>query len=172
MISAANGLWSRRALFVADAPHPISWTFRDERFGLLTLAGSLAYLDREEALDEIFTIARHDARVVVYDFDVELDGPYHRLGYQPNPSDYRHDVDLSEDYRYDFKRQLRIRSQLNFTASSSELVHLLLSVRDFRFWAEQTFSDHDPHSGLVAALGDEEYGLTAKTWCSLFAFRR
>jgi len=152
MTKAAAELWGSRGLFVSDAPHPFSWTFQHERFDLFALAGVLPYLDPEETLDGIFRLADKEAKVVTYDFDVELQGLYEQLGYYPAPSGYRHDMELPENERYGFKRQLRIRRQLKFTASSSELAHLLLSVKSFRLWVAEAF-------------GDE------KAWCSLFAFQ-
>ncbi len=171
MVNAATELWGSRALFVCGAMPPFLGTFQQERFDLFTLAGVLSYLDPEETLDGIFSLANREAKVVTYDFDVALKGLYEQLGYHPALSGYRHDVELPENERYGFKRQFRIKRQLKFTTTSSELAHLLLSVKDFRLWAEKKFGVKKTYSELVTVLGDDAHTLTAKTWCSLFAFQ-
>lgn len=170
MTAAAAERWEMQALFVSDAPHPISKTFQHDRFDLFSLAGVLPYCDRAETLDQLFRIAGPEARVVVYDFDVELSALHDRLGYIPANSAYRHNLELPEHDRYGFSRQLKIRNELSFVATSSELAHLLLSVRDFRLWAEGRLGEEATHARLSARLGEERHRLKARTYCSLFAF--
>lgn len=116
--------------------------FADASFDMVTLAGSLNYIDRERLAPELDRICREDAEVVVYDFEVRLDEAValFDLATPAAPVDYDHRLNLAG-----FPQLIERRATsaaLALAASADEIGHLLLA-------------DPDLHRDLRARLGEE-----------------
>jgi SAM-dependent methyltransferase len=98
-----------------------------EAVGLVTIAGSINYMNRMLLIDEINRVCISDALVLVYDFDVDLDGikKYLNLDIVDDSFEYNHSANLGESPYL----QLRIMDDdvVFVQVSASEIAHLLLA---------------------------------------------
>jgi len=105
---------------------PIATTSVD----VVTLAGSLNYIERNSLVNELLRICRADAEIVVYDFEVDLTNFEKFLGinlanYSP---EYDHSANLSEPLNFD--EVTIVEDEISTTASPMEIAHLILSDRE------------------------------------------
>lgn len=97
---------------------------------IVTLAGSLNYIERKTLTNELIRICRRDAEILVYDFALDLDEFENLLGIAPADSspDYDHAANLHT------QTGLRVISCLTdeilIQVNPIELAHLLLSDRN------------------------------------------
>jgi len=99
---------------------------------VVTLAGSLNYIERNSLVTELIRICRTEAEIVVYDFEIDLTKYENFLGINltiPSPK-YDHSTNLSEHPNFD--GITIVEDELSTNASSLEIAHLLLSNREHR----------------------------------------
>jgi ubiquinone/menaquinone biosynthesis C-methylase UbiE len=140
-------------------------------FDVVTFAGSLHYMDSLQVIDELRPLLHKGATLIAYDFDVRLDNYFHCLGFLPAPSDYNHQAGFEQVEIVSIKCVTR---GMSFRASSEQLAHLLLSLRDFREWAKETFQSKTPHASLslrLSQLCSGEHQLSARTYLTRYAFK-
>ncbi len=97
---------------------------------VVTLAGSLNYIDRNSLVNELERICRADAEIVVYDFEIDLTNFEIFLGINPAKCslEYDHSANLSE--YSDFDEVTIVEDEYSTNASPLEIAHLLLSNRE------------------------------------------
>ncbi len=97
---------------------------------VVTLAGSLNYIERNSLVNELVRICRADAEIVVYDFEIDLIKFEKLLGINlANSSlEYDHSANLSEHSNFD--EVTIVKDELPINASPMEITHLLLSERE------------------------------------------
>ncbi len=97
---------------------------------VVTLAGSLNYIERNSLVNELVRICRADAEIVVYDFEVDLTDFEKFLGMNlVNCSlEYDHSANLSEHSNFD--EVTIVEDEFSTIASPREIAHLLLSDRE------------------------------------------
>jgi SAM-dependent methyltransferase len=97
---------------------------------VVTLAGSLNYIERHSLVNELVRVCRSDAEIVVYDFEIDLISFENLFGINPvNASlDYDHSANLREHAH--FKEVSIVEDEISTTASPLEIAHLLLSDRE------------------------------------------
>ena len=94
---------------------------------IVTLAGSLNYIELKSLIDELLRICRAGSEVVIYDFEVVLVDFEKYLGLGPGECspDYDHSANLSG--YVDVEEIAVVEEQLSLEASSLEIAQMLLS---------------------------------------------
>ena len=102
----------------------------DRSVDVVTLAGSLNYIERNSMVNELVRICRADAEIVVYDFEIDLIDIEKFLGLNlvNFPTQYDHSANLSEHSNFD--EVTIVEDEFSTNASSLEIAHLLLSDRE------------------------------------------
>lgn len=97
---------------------------------VVTLAGSLNYIERNSLVNELLRICREDAEIVVYDFEVDLINFEKFLGINlaKCSPEYDHSANLSEHSNFD--EVTIVEDEISTTASPLEIAHLILSDRE------------------------------------------
>jgi ubiquinone/menaquinone biosynthesis C-methylase UbiE len=96
---------------------------------IVTLAGSLNYIDPAMLVCEIKRVCGRDAVIIVYDFEIDLSSVENQLGLERlyGLSDYNHAANLSG---YSELRETSVGDDvLTIDLSPPEIAHLLLSER-------------------------------------------
>ncbi len=102
----------------------------DRSVDIVTLAGSLNYIERNPLVNELVRICRTDAEIVIYDFEVDLIDFDKFLGMNLiNCSpEYDHSTNLSGHSIFD--EITIVEDEFSTNASPLEIAHLLLSDRE------------------------------------------
>ena len=110
---------------------------------IVTLAGSLSYIDRNPLVSELVRVCRHDAEILVYDFLTDLEEAEQLLGINPVDSspDYDHAANFRD--RPELHEISSIQDEITIDTNPAELAHLLLS-------------DHDCHDALSRKTGSPD----------------
>lgn len=156
---------------VSFSPQPLYSLASKPTFDIVTFAGSLHYIDSLQVIDELRPLLNKGATVIAYDFDVRLNNYFHCLGFVPGPSDYKHQAGFEQE---DIVRVKCVTRGMFFRASSEQLAHLLLSLRGFREWAEETLQSKTPHAPLRLRLSQlccGDHQLSARTYLTRYAFK-
>lgn len=97
---------------------------------VVTLAGSLNYIERNSLVNELVRICRAEAEIVVYDFEIDFTNFEEFLGINlANSSlEYDHSTNLSEHSNFD--EVTIVEDEVSTNASPLEIAHLLLSNRE------------------------------------------
>lgn len=144
-----------------------------ETVDLVSLAGVLPYLDLALCVDEIRRVCRREARVLVYDFLVDLDALDAWVPDDVDGKDNKHDHTLNLSAHPSFLTRDVTSTSHPLTLTPSEASHLLLSSeRRFANLADR-FSTKDPFPILLEELSMSfpVIGLTAKSWAALHALK-
>jgi ubiquinone/menaquinone biosynthesis C-methylase UbiE len=97
---------------------------------VVTLAGSLNYIERNSLISELVRICRADAEIVVYDFEIDLTYFEEVLGINLENSslEYDHSTNLSGHSNFD--EITVVEDEFSTYASPLEIAHLLLSNQE------------------------------------------
>lgn len=97
---------------------------------VVTLAGSLNYIERNSLVNELVRVCRTEAEIVVYDFEIDLTYFEELLGINlASPSlEYDHSTNLSEHSTFD--KVTIVEDEFSTNATPLEIAHLLLSNRE------------------------------------------
>lgn len=105
--------------------------FEANTFDLIAFAGSLYYAKSQTLLDEVIRIGKDGSKIIVYDFDIPLEGILEKLGAdlaaRPE-SGYNHQADFSSLDQTNLKVEKRLNQSLSFEIAVADLAHLLLSI--------------------------------------------
>jgi ubiquinone/menaquinone biosynthesis C-methylase UbiE len=125
---------------------------------VVTLAGSLNYIDRKSLVNELERICRIDAEIVVYDFEIDLINFEIFLGIGPVECSlkYDHSANLSE--HSSFNEVTIVEDEFSTYASPLEIAHLLLSDRERHNALCKKYNISNP-----VKLVEEEIGSISKT---------
>ncbi len=104
--------------------------FADRSVDVVTLAGSLNYIERVSLVNELARICQADAEIVVYDFELDLTRfeNYLEINSANSSSEYDHSTNLSEHSVFD--EIVIVEDEISINARPSEIAHLLLSDRE------------------------------------------
>jgi SAM-dependent methyltransferase len=97
---------------------------------VVTLAGSLSYIERSSLIDELVRICHIDAEIVVYDFEIdwtEFDKIL-EISLANSSLDYDHSMNLSNHSIFD--EVTIVEDKFSTIARPLEIAHLLLSNRE------------------------------------------
>jgi len=97
---------------------------------VVTLAGSLNYIERNSLVNELVRICRAEAEIVVYDFEMDLTNfeEFFGINLINSSLEYDHSTNLSEHSIFD--EVTTVEDEFLTNASPLEIAHLLLSNRE------------------------------------------
>jgi len=97
---------------------------------VVTLAGSLNYIERYPLVNELVRVCHAEAEIVVYDFEIDLTSFDEFLGVNLTSCspEYDHSTNLSEHKNFD--EVTIVEDEFSTNASPLEIAHLLLSNRE------------------------------------------
>ncbi len=137
---------------------------------IVTLAGSLFYLDHDATCEEIRTVCRRNAEVIVYDFELQLDEILERYGIhaQALVSEYNHQVNFSG--APGFTEVLAMNERVRVEMSASELTHVLLSDSNRLDQSVRNYGTADPFDLIERDLRASSNRLVvgADSYCSMY----
>jgi ubiquinone/menaquinone biosynthesis C-methylase UbiE len=124
----------------------------DSSVDVLTFAGSLFYAKSKALMGELKRVSRSKALVIIYDFEVMLDGVLSKLGMnfhktQPN---YDHTINFSNCA--DFSEVLTGRELASLEVTAAELAHILLSNLKNLEAFEKKYGVSDPFAQLAQEI--------------------
>ena len=97
---------------------------------VVTLAGSLNYIERNSLVSELVRISRAEAEIVVYDFEIDLTNFEEFLGINLTNSSLEYDHSTNLSGHSNFYEVTIVEDEFSTNASSLEIAHLLLSNRE------------------------------------------
>jgi ubiquinone/menaquinone biosynthesis C-methylase UbiE len=109
------------------------FSFPDNKFDVITFAGSLFYAKSQLLLDEVVRVAKANARVVIYDFELSLDSVLEKLNLDrtlQQKSNYDHQLNFSGLDQKNIKITKEFTNSLSLDILNEDVSHLLLSSKD------------------------------------------
>jgi ubiquinone/menaquinone biosynthesis C-methylase UbiE len=111
----------------------IDLDFSNDRFDIITFAGSLYYAKSQRLLDEVTRVSKRNATIIIYDFEINLDSILMNLiarTTEPNNQKYNHQEDFSGLSQDNIKKETSSKDQILLKISNKEILHLLLAAKD------------------------------------------
>ncbi|TXF88719.1 class I SAM-dependent methyltransferase [Neolewinella aurantiaca] len=142
-----------------------------QRFELLSFAGSLFYQDVKEAVNSFPKLLKKEASILVYDFNLELSQVLGLLGYEPPVGVYDHQRGLDDHLNNSLTLKTNWSDKLTFSASGTEVAHLVCSVKEWReaLMPESSFSALSDK--LRRLLPNDSCELSARCYGRRYEFR-
>ncbi|MGB5554687.1 MAG: hypothetical protein WBM83_08530, partial [Flavobacteriaceae bacterium] len=120
-----------------------------------TLAGSWFYAKSQVLLNELVRTGRHNAKIVLYDFELVFDDLFTKLHLKiAEPSPYDHQLDFSGLLEDGVVKMERYEEELEVVMSANELAHCILSVKDFYLYLINDNNEKEIMATLVRRLND------------------
>ena len=138
---------------------------------IVTLAGSLHYINRDRLVEELIKVCKIGAFIVVYDFKIDLSTIEQSLGLQQpqKASTYDHAMNL---HGYSQLNEMSVvEDQLKLDVSSSDAAHLLLAENTRYETLQQKYQDPEPYDSLESDINDKtktDLTVTANIFYSLY----
>lgn len=99
----------------------------DDSVDIVTLAGSLFYMNVNRVGSEIKRVCKQDAHVIPYDFKILLDDVLESLSVSQYENDLEYDYSLNFSGQEGFEEILVKEEQINLELLGDQLAHILLS---------------------------------------------
>lgn len=130
--------------------------FPDGHFDVITLAGSLFYAKSQRLLDEVIRVSNPGSTVLVYDFEILLNDLFLQLALENTINEpenkYNHYVDFSGLEGNALIQLTSCGEELPFRIASTDLSHLMLSLKKIYETLVGEDDRSDPYQGLVENL--------------------
>jgi SAM-dependent methyltransferase len=129
--------------------------FKHNTFDSITFAGSLYYAKSQHLLEEVVKVTKHNALVIIYDFEILLDPTLIGLGVTPPSKQqlaYDHAVDFSDLDSRNLQLRNKVKEEMAFTISPKNLSHLLLADNDYYKLLASKFGEADLFEKLTERL--------------------
>jgi SAM-dependent methyltransferase len=151
----------KKAINYVNAPGekiPIS----ENSIDVVTIAGSLNYIDRKLLTHELKRICRCDAEIAIYDFKIDLSDFETRLMLENSnvSQDYNHSLNLSEFI--EVEELLFDSREVTIELKPYEIVHLLLSHNGWHSALRERFDSHDLFGLLKTEIEMVQFRFTLK----------
>jgi len=129
--------------------------FKANTFDCIAFAGSLYYAKTQHLINEVLKVAKPKAQIIIYDFEILLDGILQQLGVKPPTKqelDYDPEVDFSDLDIQDLHLKEKVVEQIGFAINSNDLGHLLLGDSDHSTLLAQKYGETNRYAKLLAQL--------------------
>ena len=125
--------------------------------GIVTLAGSINYMNRMLLIDEVNRVCTANALVLVYDFDVDLDSieTYLNLDIVDDSFEYDHSANLGESSC--LQLQVMNGDVVSLKVNASEIAHLLLADVASARALHKKYQSQDVFVPLEADIATSKY---------------
>lgn len=124
----------------------------DDSVDIITLAGSLFYMDLNVVASEINRVGRKDALIIPYDFKILLDDILISLSIREEENDFEYEHSLNFSDQDGFKEILVRHEQINLEFLGDQLAHVLLSEPHLYKKFCTKYSTGNPFENLKDAL--------------------
>lgn len=107
--------------------------FKNNSFDIITFAGSLYYGKSQKLLNEVTRVGKYYAKIIVYDFEIPLNGILTKLNIGLNNKkgiSYNHQEDFSGLIEENLETGKSAQEEISIQINSSNLTHLLLSSKN------------------------------------------
>ena len=143
--------------------------FNEATFDIVTFAGSLFYAKSQLLLDEVVRVAQPNGLVVAYDFELCLDDVLDKLNIKSREENfYNHEENFSGLVNHRVHEISKNTHEMETTMKTSELVHVLLSVKTFYLALADKHGISELHekiTGLLNPVSDQEsFTIRSKTF--------
>jgi ubiquinone/menaquinone biosynthesis C-methylase UbiE len=128
--------------------------FPDSTFDVVTFAGSLFYAKSQELLDEVVRVCQDFSTIILYDFNVSFEDIYSRLNilHQIENTNYDYKVDFSGLENNELDKLTSFEEIISLKITSSNLAHLILSMKRAYKVIVKKYNVTDPFTLLVEKL--------------------
>ena len=130
--------------------------FADKTFDVVTMAGSLNYIEQRLLIDELVRICRVNSEIVVYDFEILLHDFETYLGIRSVDSKLEYDHSSNLTGFSELKTLAVVTEQLPLNANALEIAHLLLSDFNRHDALSQKYNNANPLESVendIKAMG-------------------
>ena len=127
--------------------------FDDNSFDLITFAGSLYYAKSQQLLNETIRVCMDDSKIVVYDFQLQLDSFFSDLIGNRNKEIkdvYNHNADFSGLITNQLIKIASIQEEVQININLRNIGQLLLSVKDQYIRLSDVFGNDNLEEKLQA----------------------
>lgn len=140
-----------------------------EHIDIVTLAGVLPYLEPAQLLLELDRVGTPDAKVLVYDFRIDLQPLKHRVGLATEAQRSAYDHAASLEGAPGMRTLGKASEQATFNVNTTQAAHLLISSHDRYQTLAEMFGTDDPFAATVEkfAASGSDIQLSATTWYAL-----
>ncbi len=143
----------------------------DNSIDVVTMAGSLNYIDREILVSELKRICRRNAEIVIYDFEIDLSNfeTLFKLENVNGSLEYNHLANLAEFAVVE--ETLLVRDEVLLNLESHEIAHLLLSDTGWHSVLQEMFCTQDLFESVKTEIETTEtmFTLKANIYYSLYS---
>ncbi|NNG09206.1 MAG: class I SAM-dependent methyltransferase [Arenibacter sp.] len=129
--------------------------FRPNIFDIIAFAGSLYYAKSKHLLAEVVKVAKPNAKVIIYDFEILLNPTLIALDVTPPSKQqlaYDYTVDFSGLESQNLQLQNKVQEEMAFALSLENLSHLLLADNDHYTLLAGKFGEADLFEKLIDRL--------------------
>jgi len=143
----------------------VNLDFPDNTFDIVTFGGSLFYAKSQALYNELVRITTKHGKVVVYDFEVELDHVYGLLGLNKpqQETEYLHKTDFSGLLGDHLIKETQEIQKDTLRISSTNLAHLMLSVPESYEEIVGRGRNLEPFTSLIhqieSTFSEEDYNI-------------
>lgn len=127
--------------------------FENNRFDIITFAGSLYYAKSQKLLAEVVRISKPSGSIVIYDFEFLSEPILQKLGFiSKQHSDYNHDEDFSGLENNALKLVSKGKEKCDIPIKAVDLAHLILSIKEQYSFFKDRFGKENPYRILIEKL--------------------
>ena len=138
---------------------------------VVTLAGSLNYIDREPLIRELVRICRANAEIVVYDFKIDLTRfeDILEVNFADSSLEYDHCANLSDHSIFD--EIIDVEDELSTIATPMEIAHILLSDPERHGTLCKKYNILNPANLIASEIGCKfkTVPVDSKIYCSVYS---
>jgi hypothetical protein len=149
--------------------------FENDKFDIITFAGSLYYAKSQELLNEVVRVSKKSAEIIVYDFEILLDQTLADLNIIPDSKGevgYNHQEDFSGLDIENIQIENTGKDSITIKISAAELAHLLLSSKTNYNLLSQKYGHKGLYDRVVTDLsrnlGGNNHHLKANIFYSVY----
>ncbi len=133
----------------------IDLDFPNERFDIITFAGSLYYAKSQKLLDEVIRVSKQKAKIILYDFEIILDSIMMNLtgrSAEAGEQKYNHEEDFSGLNQNNLQKEISSKDEVSLKISNSDILHLLLATKDLYELLLEKFGERQLETKICSGL--------------------
>jgi SAM-dependent methyltransferase len=162
---------SERVLYVSAAGEQIPLI--ENVVDIVTIAGSLNYIDSAMLATELKRVCRSDAAIVVYDFEIDLSNIEEKLRIERPVKLFEYDHAANLCGLFEIKNTSVVDDVFALELNSSEVAHLLLAEKGRYKALHEKFPVHNLFDSLKNEIEAKEsiFSVKANVYYSLYALQ-
>lgn len=133
----------------------IDLVFPDDKFDIITFAGSLYYGKSQRLLDEVIRVSKQKAKIILYDFEINLNNILVKLidwSSYTNIQKYNYEEDFSGLNQNNLQKEISSKDEVSLKISNSDILHLLLAAKDLYVLLLEKFGERQLDTKISSGL--------------------